>query len=396
MSGSQTSTSRIVMLLANAYKPDPRVQREAAGLVAAGHRVTLICWDRAAELSQNETINGIEIIRVQNVRSAYGSGWRQLFYLPRFWQKAIAIASQLQPSAVHAHDLDTLFAGYRIKQRAGCPLVYDAHEHYPALMSLYLPRPMVLLLTRFERWLLRHVDATITASTILNDEFAKLGVEPCITLGNFPVIAPYLNPDAKRVDTLRQTLDQGKEQLHTGYIASFSRNRMLLPFIHAASQLPQVQFHIWGDGLQRADVENAVADYPNAHYHGWATPVDLPIYFAAMDLIYYALRLDYPGAIYNAPNTLAQAMAAARPIIGTDVGDLGRIVRATDCGILIEQATADSIAQAIRQLADPETRHRLGKNGRNAARKTYNARATQQQLTTLYQKLLESRLDENS
>jgi hypothetical protein len=49
-------------------------------------------------------------------------------------------------------------------------------------------------------------------------------------------------------------------------------------------------------------------------------------------VIFYGLRLDYPGAIYNAPNTLSYAMTAGHPVVATNLGDLGRSVRQSECG----------------------------------------------------------------
>ena len=380
--------SQIVMLLSNAFRPDPRVDREARALVRHGHRVTIICWDRQAELPERESQNGVEIIRVQDVPSAYGSGWRQLFYLPRFWGKAIRIAAELPPDVIHCHDLDTLYAGWQIKKRVKCRLVYDAHEHYPALMSLYLPTPFVNGLVRWERWLMHHVDATITASTVLRDDFLAKGFTPVVTLGNYPDIAPYATVTDAQAQVLRAELGLLPDGLLVAYIGGFSRNRMLLPFIETATLLPQVQFHLWGNGLQQREVELAVARYPNAHYHGWLAPSDLPRYFKAADIIYYCLRLDYPGAVYNAPNTLSQAMAAGRPILANNVGDLGRIVRATECGLLIDETTPNAIAQRIEQLCDPKIRGQLGTNALRAAQDTYNSTATQHQLLELYHNLL--------
>ncbi|HEC35425.1 MAG TPA: hypothetical protein ENI39_02700, partial [Anaerolineae bacterium] len=182
---------RVVMLLSNAYKPDPRVEREAHALTDGGHRVTVICWDRQAELPERESRDSVEIIRVQNVRSAYGSGWRQLFYLPRFWREAARLALQLRPDAVHCHDLDTLPAGWWLKGRTGAHLIYDAHEDYPALMSLYLPRLMVRALSWLERHLLGRVDYTITASTVFADKLRAQGIAPVVTIGNYQSLAPF-------------------------------------------------------------------------------------------------------------------------------------------------------------------------------------------------------------
>jgi len=381
--------SRVVMFLSNPFRPDPRVAREAGALAKHGHRVTVICWDRQAELPEHELVGGVEIVRVQNVRSGYGSGWRQLFYLPRFWRQATRLALALRPDVVHCHDLDTLYAGCQLKKGLGCRLVYDAHEHYPALMSLYLPQPLVWALTAWERYLIRRADVTITASTVLRDEFSRCGIEPVIALGNHQELAAYAAVTDAQTSVVRAALGVPPETLLVAYIGGFSRNRQLLPFIEAASLLPETQFHLWGDGPQRDAVEQAIAGHPNAHYHGWLPAEDLPSYFKAVDVIYYCLRLDYPGAIYNAPNTLSQAMAAGCPLVANDVGDLGRTVRAAQCGVLIAEATPRAIAQALRQLEAPATRGKLGQNGLQAAQSAYNAAIVQRQLIALYQTLLE-------
>jgi glycosyltransferase involved in cell wall biosynthesis len=379
-----SNSRHVVMFLANAFGPDPRVEREACALVKHGYQVTTICWDREAQLPPREVRKGFEVMRVHNVLSTYGSGWRQLFYIPRFWHEAIRLASPLQPNVVHCHDLDTLYAGWQLKRRLGCSLVYDAHEHYPALMSLYLPTVFVRALAQWERWLMSQVDATITASTVLRDEFLARGIRPVVALGNHPDIAPFMAVREREVAAVRARLGVSPGDFLVAYIGGFSRNRMLLPLIEAAAGLPQVCFHLWGDGLQRAAIEQAVACHPNVWYHGWLPSAELPSCFRAADVIYYCLRPDYHGAIYNAPNTLSQAMAAGRPIIANDVGDLGRIVRQTECGILLPDVTPDAIRQAILVLSNPAVRRQLGEAGRSAAEARYNWTVGERNLVEIY------------
>jgi glycosyltransferase involved in cell wall biosynthesis len=376
------------MLLSNAFRPDPRVQREAQALADSGYEVTVICWDREAKLPAQEVQGKVTIVRVHSVRSAYGVGPRQLRYLPRFWSEAARLAAPLQPDLVYCHDLDTLYAGWRLKRRLGCPLIYDAHEHYPALMSLYLPAPLVWVLAQWERWLLRRVDGVVTASSVLADEFAVQGIRPVIALGNFQAIEPYAAVGQQESAALRCALAVPAEQLLVAYIGGFSRNRMILPLVEAAPLLPDVSIHLWGDGAQRTAIEEAAAAQPNVHYHGWLAAADLPRAFAAADAIVYCLRLDYPGAVYNAPNTLSQAMAAGRPVIANNVGDLGRMVRAADCGLLLDEVTPQALAIAIQQLRDRDRRAWLGANGLRAARTIYNVQTLQRELVDLVETVL--------
>jgi glycosyltransferase involved in cell wall biosynthesis len=378
----------VLMLLSNDYRPDPRVQREAYGLVQRGYRLTVLCWDRRQERPAREGDRGVEIRRIQDLPSDYGRGWRQLIHIPRFWRRCIRQARQLKPAAVHCHDLDTLYAGWRIKEALGCPLIYDAHEHYPAMMSLYLPGVLVRALAVWERRLIRKVDATITASSVLQDAFAKAGISPVIALGNFAELAPFVEVDPTAVRERNAHLRGGRAALAVGYVGGFSRNRLLEPFLACASLRPDVQFHVWGDGHQRELVESLTALQENLHYHGWLDYAELPLVFGALDVIYYGLRSDYPGAIYNAPNTLAQAMAAGRPVLASDVGDLGRMVRQAECGLLLADASSESLAEAIDGLRDREVRERLGGNGRTAAVAEYNAAHVQARLAALYDTLL--------
>jgi glycosyltransferase involved in cell wall biosynthesis len=208
-----------------------------------------------------------------------------------------------------------------------------------------------------------------------------------VTLGNYHDLAPYRAVTEAEVSEVRTRLGVAPHDVMVAYIGGFSPNRMLLPMIEAAGLLPEVKFHIWGDGAQRAAIEQAVAAHTNVSCHGWLASTQLPSHFKAADVIFYCLRLDYPGAVYNAPNTLSCAMAAGRPVVATDVGDLGRIVRAADCGILIGEATPRAIAAAIEQLLDPARRAHFGRNALRAAEGPYNASAQRAQLLELYQGL---------
>ncbi len=375
------------MILSNPFRPDPRVDQEASALSDQGYQVTVICWDRHGELAREETRHGFRIIRIQTVNAGYGTGWRLSLQIPRFWRQAARISAAIEPDVIHCHDLDTLYAGWRVKKNLRCSLIYDAHEHYPALMSLSFPPTFVRGFALWERRLMRRVDATITASTVLRDEFASRGVSPVVTLGNYHDLAPYRAVTEAEVRELRTRLGVAPDDVLVAYIGGFSPNRMLLPMIEAAGLLPHVKFHIWGDGAQRVAIEQAAAARSNVSYHGWLAPTELPRHFKAADVIFYGLRLDYPGAIYNAPNTLSCAMAAGRPVVATDVGDLGRIVRAAECGILIGEATPSAIAAAIEQLLDPARRARLGSNALRAAEGPYNATAERARLLELYRGL---------
>ena len=376
------------MLLSNAFRPDPRVAREAEGLARAGHRVTVVCWDREGRFPAEEELGGYRVERVQSVRTVYGGGARQLSYTPRFWWAAAKRVEALQPDVIHCHDLDTLPLGWWLKGRSRARLVYDAHEDYPALMSLYLPSMMVTGLSWLERRLLGRVDYAITASTVFADKLRARGVGPVTTIGNYQPLEPFDAVSEAEVAAARRCLGLALDDLVVAYIGGFSRNRQLLPLVQAARRLPDVQVLLWGDGHLRVAVEAAAVQTANVHYLGWLPAEDVPLHTHLADVIYYCLVSDYPGAIYNAPNTLSNAMAAGRPIIANDVGDLGRIVRQTGCGVLLPEVTPQAIRQAVEALRDPGARQQLGSAGRAAAESNYNWAAAERELGRVYAQLL--------
>jgi glycosyltransferase involved in cell wall biosynthesis len=380
--------SKIVMLLSNAFRPDPRVAREAQALAEAGHQVTIVCWDRLAELTSHEALDGYTVERVLSVPSRYGAGARQLLRLPRFWRHAARRVHALKPDTIHCHDLDTLPAGWWLKRQTGARLIYDAHEDYPALMSLYLPGALVQALSWLERRLLGRVDYTVTASTVSADKLRTRGVERVVTIGNYQSLAPFDAIAGAEVLAERSRLGIGPDDYVVAYIGGFTRNRLILPLIEAVRGISDVQVLLWGDGHQRAAVEAAVADVPNVRYLGWLPHDQVPLCTRLADVIYYCLLPDYPGAAYNAPNTLSNAMAAGRPVIANDIGDLGRTVSQAGCGLLLPAVTATSIREAIHCLRDPALRARLGAAGRVAAETEYNWETAARRLTRVYEELL--------
>ncbi len=379
----------IAMLLSNAFRPDPRVAREAEGLTEAGHRVTVVCWDRENQFVPHEVLNGYQVDRVQNVRTVYGAGARQILHTPRFWRTVAKRVGALHPDVIHCHDLDTLPAGWWLKGRIGARLVYDAHEDYPAMMSLYLPGVMVQVLSWLERRLLNRVDYTITASTVFADKLRARGVAPVVTIGNYQSLAPFDGVSQADVMAARARLGLRPADFVVAYIGGFSRNRQLLPLVEAALELPDVKVLLWGDGHQRAAVETMADQIPNVRYLGWLPADQVPLHTLMADVIYYCLEPDYPGAVYNAPNTLSNAMAAGRPIIANEVGDLGRIVRETGCGVLVPAVTLDAIRRAIQTLRDPALRRRMGEAGRRAAEERYNWNEASGLLNQVYVQLSE-------
>jgi hypothetical protein len=81
------------------------------------------------------------------------------------------------------------------------------------------------------------------------------------------------------------------------------------------------------------------------------------------------------------PDTLANAMAAGRPVLPTS-RDLGRIVAETNCGILL---TVNS-TEKMHLWSKSNLRYQLGQNGRKREQK-YNSSTVDELLINIYSQL---------
>src|SRR3954465_9403713 len=87
---SAAEKATILMLLTNAYDPDPRVRQEALALIGMGCRVRLLAWDRDLKAPAFQEMEDVEVERVY-LHSTHGRGATQIFfygwlYLKMLWR----------------------------------------------------------------------------------------------------------------------------------------------------------------------------------------------------------------------------------------------------------------------------------------------------------------------
>jgi glycosyltransferase involved in cell wall biosynthesis len=154
-----------------------------------------------------------------------------------------------------------------------------------------------------------------------------------------------------------------------GMVANFRPPKDHATFLHAAARVvetvPTAEFHLVGAGPEEA-AARALSDglglAGRVRFLGALEPAAV---WAALNRFAVAVLSSRSEGM---PNTVLEAMVAARPVVATAVGDVPALVRDGVTGLLVAPGDADALAAAVgRILKDPALAADLGAAARRQA-----------------------------
>jgi glycosyltransferase involved in cell wall biosynthesis len=248
------SRKRVGMITHSFYESDNRVIRYAESLVERGDRVEVFALRRAAEVPKEEVINGVRVFRLQsrfgkNQQSKYSYFWPLLQFLlisswwitRRHWR--------VRYDLVHVHNIpDFLVFAAWYPKLTGTKVILDIHDIVPEFFASKFNASDDSFLVRGLKWI-EKLSAAFANHIILSnhlwlDKYAARSTrrERCsVFINHVDTRIFYPLPDRKNSGKL-VVLFPGGLQWHQGVdiaIRAFER-------LHR--RLPQVEFHIYGDG----------------------------------------------------------------------------------------------------------------------------------------------------
>jgi glycosyltransferase involved in cell wall biosynthesis len=174
-----------------------------------------------------------------------------------------------------------------------------------------------------------------------------------------------------------------------GLVANIRGSKGHDVFLEAARRVlacePGARFLIVGDGIGFDDVRRRVGALGlEAAVRMTGFRRDIPEVMAALDvLVLPSLRSE------AASQVIAQALAVGTPVVATDVGGSGELVRDGDTGRLVPAGDADALAAAILAcLTDREGARAMARRGQRLVRERHSLDAAMARTTVVYRELL--------
>jgi glycosyltransferase involved in cell wall biosynthesis len=155
------------------------------------------------------------------------------------------------------------------------------------------------------------------------------------------------------------------------------------------SELKDVQVHLLGDGTLRPWVEERLHSCglkDRVLLYGYASPHTVVAMMKAADF------LLIPSRVESIPLIFGDAMQVGLPVLTTDVGDLGMLVRKGQVGLVVGEASVEAIAAGLRQALEQPEKWAAFRAHTVAFRRWFHPEA----MVNTVHNLLEGRCDEGS
>jgi glycosyltransferase involved in cell wall biosynthesis len=120
---------------------------------------------------------------------------------------------------------------------------------------------------------------------------------------------------------------------------------------------------------------------------------------ASLDVVSFLAGLDIfvlCSLSEGLPLTLIEAMAAALPVVGTSVGEIPNLVKASNCGWVCSPGNPKELAAALLEAARANDRHQRGIRAREYVLSRYSVHLMVESYQTLFEQLLRSNCVRNA
>jgi glycosyltransferase involved in cell wall biosynthesis len=279
---------------------------------------------------------------------------------------------------LHTHGYKADIYGYAAAWPNRAALVATCHN-WPSRL------PSMRVYAGLDRLVLRQFDRVATASGPVAEVLSRWKV-PSYKLKTIPN-GVDMQPFREPAQSLRGEFGAGPERL-VGFVGRLVPDKGGAVLLAAAQAVlavyPNAKFVFAGEGPARAEWEALAVRLGIASKVVFAgRRDDMPAVYASLDMVVL------PSFQEAMPMCLLEALAAAKPVVATAVGAVGKVVLPGVTGLLCEPGDAHALSMGIlRLLRDPELGRTLGNHGRAHVARLFASEVVARSYIGLYQEAL--------
>jgi glycosyltransferase involved in cell wall biosynthesis len=286
-------------------------------------------------------------------------------------------------SLIHTHGYKANVIGGIAAKLAGVKSVATMHLHTETTHRLRLYRIIDLLTLRF-------FPKVIAVSESMRQYLIAAGLPPkrVVTVYNAIDIGIFTSNVSFHDKALRNQLGIGSDQHIISIIGRLTSQKGHHYFLESAKRIlevsPETRFLIAGDGPLRENLKGlslSLGITQAVRFLGYRQDI--------ATLIGMSNVIAMPSLREGLPYVLLEALALARPVVGTKVRGIPEVIKHGETGFLVPPKDSEALAEAIIQvLRNPEEAARLGERGRKLVSREFNVETMARKTAAVYAEVL--------
>ena len=376
----------------------PRVLNEVKSLLAEGNTVKILNWNRGRAFPEDKEQYGLDI---ENIKLPFVGVSKVLklfcIFLVHFKLSIKLLKERFD--IIHCPHLMFLSISVLFGKLKKAKVVYDVYDFYSMDAVRRLPnflKPLSQkIIELIENKLVTLVDYVLvidSARDILLKRYRKFN-HNIEVIDNVPCLE--LADDNDKIPHLKKKYSNNKVLIYIGGITIDKGSMKSIEALNLVRKvIPNVKLIFIGNFLDGSE-KNFIECVKRLRMQQCIELIDWLPYekmLAYLKIADVGLALYQPTTRHLISRRNARKiftyMLCSLPVVTSDFGEIGKVVKEEKCGILVDPTNAKDIANVvIYLLKNPEQAKRMGRNGRLAVEKKYNWELEKLKLLEAYKKL---------
>lgn len=313
----------------------------------------------------------------------------QFMYNFRLYMGGTKIIKQERPDIIHERQTFLGFAGLRLARKFKLPFVCEINAPLSTELGMYYNNFYKLLGNIVQKNIVTNADKIIVVSNELKDYL--------ITMYKINSNRIEVVPNGVDLERFNSSLDGARIRnvynlgdtpvvCFVGTLRKWHGIDTLLKAAKMISKInPLVKFMIIGDGPCSESLKNDVPD--NTIFTGAIDYQKISEYLSAADILVAPYpKMDF---FYFSPIKLFEYMAAGKPIIASNIGQISEVIENMQTGILVEPGNVDDLTNNILYLINDDVlMKKLGQNARKKVENEYSWKINAERIMKIYDEIL--------